>query len=130
MSAASMAVRRFHRPGLIVMACCRTLCQFELLAAGRQDPGHDRRLSDAAVVHRRIAWRAGRRRGDARLLRRGAVFVAMLLWPDVHVTPLHPIAILWFGLLGSVFLALMGILTSIWAEKFDMPRQCRICHRP
>ncbi|MDB5711535.1 MAG: multidrug transporter permease [Sphingomonas bacterium] len=49
----------------------------------------------------------------------GAVFVAMLLWPDVHVAPLHPIAILWFGLLGSVFLALMGILTSIWAEKFD-----------
>ncbi len=49
----------------------------------------------------------------------GAVFVAMSLWPDVHVYPMHPLAILWFGLLGSVFLALIGILTSIWAEKFD-----------
>jgi len=49
----------------------------------------------------------------------GAVFVAMALWPDVHVTPLHPVAILWFGLLGSVFLSMIGILTSIWAEKFD-----------
>jgi ABC-2 type transport system permease protein len=49
----------------------------------------------------------------------GAVFVAMALWPDVHVTPLHPLAILWFGLLGSVFLSLIGIMTSIWAEKFD-----------
>src|SRR6185369_12198133 len=48
-----------------------------------------------------------------------AVFIAMSLWPDVHVTPLHPAAILWFGLLGSVFLSLIGIMTSIWAEKFD-----------
>jgi ABC-2 type transport system permease protein len=48
-----------------------------------------------------------------------AVFVAMSLWPGVHVFPLHPLAILWFGLLGSIFLALIGILTSIWAEKFD-----------
>ncbi len=49
----------------------------------------------------------------------GAVWLAMAIWPGVHVTPHVPIAILWFGLLGSVFLALIGILTSIWAEKFD-----------
>ncbi len=49
----------------------------------------------------------------------GAVWLAMALWPGVHVTPHAPLAILWFGLLGSVFLALVGILTSIWAEKFD-----------
>jgi ABC-2 type transport system permease protein len=48
-----------------------------------------------------------------------AVFVAMLLWPGVHIVPLHPLAILWFGLLGAVFLSLVGVLTSIWAEKFD-----------
>src|SRR3954464_1430985 len=28
-----------------------------------------------------------------------AVFLAMLLWPGVHVTPTYPLAILWFGLL-------------------------------
>lgn len=49
----------------------------------------------------------------------GAVFLAMLLWPGVHIVPHHPIAILWFGLLGATFLALLGVLTSIWAEKFD-----------
>jgi ABC-2 type transport system permease protein len=48
-----------------------------------------------------------------------AVWVAMALYPGVHVTPVHPLAALWFGLLGSIFLALAGVLTSIWAEKFD-----------
>ena len=48
----------------------------------------------------------------------GTVWLAMALW-GVDVMPRHPWAILWFGLLGSLFLALMGVLTSIWAEKFD-----------
>ncbi len=47
------------------------------------------------------------------------VWLAMALYPGVHVTPHAPLAILWFGLLGAVFLALLGVLTSIWAEKFD-----------
>lgn len=48
-----------------------------------------------------------------------AVWLAMALWPVVQVTPAHFWAILWFGFLGALFLALMGVLTSIWAEKFD-----------
>lgn len=48
-----------------------------------------------------------------------AVWLAMALWPGVDVTPAHFWAILWFGFLGSLFLALMGVMTSIWAEKFD-----------
>lgn len=48
----------------------------------------------------------------------GAVWLAMALW-GVHVFPAHLWAVLWFGFLGSLFLALMGVLTSIWAEKFD-----------
>lgn len=48
-----------------------------------------------------------------------AVWGAMLFWPGVHVTPIHGWAILWFGLLGSAFLAFLGLLSSIWAEKFD-----------
>jgi ABC-2 type transport system permease protein len=47
------------------------------------------------------------------------VWAAMAIWPGVHVTPHAFFAVLWFGLLGSVFLALLGVLTSIWAEKFD-----------
>jgi len=49
----------------------------------------------------------------------GAVWLAMALWPGVDVTPVHLWAILWFGFLGSLFLALLGVMTSIWAEKFD-----------
>jgi ABC-2 type transport system permease protein len=48
-----------------------------------------------------------------------AVWLAMLFWPGIHIMPAHPLAALAFGLLGSVFLALLGVLTSIWAEKFD-----------
>jgi ABC-2 type transport system permease protein len=47
------------------------------------------------------------------------VWLAMVLYPGVDVTPRHPLAILWFGFLGAMFLSLLGVLTSIWAEKFD-----------
>lgn len=47
------------------------------------------------------------------------VWLAMALWPGVSVMPHHLWAILWFGFLGSLFLALLGVMTSIWAEKFD-----------
>ena len=48
-----------------------------------------------------------------------AVTLAMLLWPGVHLTAAHPWAIAWFGLMGSILLALIGLASSIWAEKFD-----------
>ncbi|HEY0313853.1 MAG TPA: ABC transporter permease [Allosphingosinicella sp.] len=48
-----------------------------------------------------------------------AVWLAMLLWPGVHVMPHHLWAIAWFGILGAAMLAFFGLLTSIWAEKFD-----------
>src|SRR3989337_192755 len=31
----------------------------------------------------------------------------------------RPVLVLWFGLMGSLLLAFLGLLTSIWAEKFD-----------
>jgi ABC-2 type transport system permease protein len=48
-----------------------------------------------------------------------AVWVAMLLWPGVHVIPSHLWAVVWFGLMGSLMLSFLGLITSIWAEKFD-----------
>jgi ABC-2 type transport system permease protein len=48
-----------------------------------------------------------------------AVWLAMILWPGVHVVPRHPLAIVWFGLMGSMMLSFLGLLTSIWADKFD-----------
>ncbi|MYM00123.1 ABC transporter permease [Novosphingobium sp. FGD1] len=48
-----------------------------------------------------------------------ALAAAMLLWPGIDMSMAHPWAVAWFGLAGSVFLALLGFLSSIWAEKFD-----------
>jgi ABC-2 type transport system permease protein len=48
-----------------------------------------------------------------------AVWLAMLLWPGVDVWPSHLWAVIWFGLMGSAMLGFLGLLTSIWAEKFD-----------
>jgi ABC-2 type transport system permease protein len=48
-----------------------------------------------------------------------ALALAMLLWPGVSLAVAHPWAVVWFGLMGSTFLGLLGFLSSIWAEKFD-----------
>ena len=48
-----------------------------------------------------------------------AVWLVMLLWPGVSVDIRRPELVLWFGLMGSLLLGFLGLLTSIWAEKFD-----------
>jgi ABC-2 type transport system permease protein len=48
-----------------------------------------------------------------------AVWLAMLLWPGVHVVPRHLWAVVWFGLTGATMLGFFGLITSIWADKFD-----------
>lgn len=48
-----------------------------------------------------------------------AVAVAMMLWPGVSLAMAHPWAVGWFGLMGSLLLSLIGLLSSLWAEKFD-----------
>jgi ABC-2 type transport system permease protein len=48
-----------------------------------------------------------------------AVWLAMLLWPGVSVGIRRPDLVFWFGLMGSLLLSFLGLLTSLWAEKFD-----------
>ena len=48
-----------------------------------------------------------------------AVWLIMAFWPGVSVSVAHPLSVLWFGLMGSLMLAFLGLMTSIWAEKFD-----------
>jgi ABC-2 type transport system permease protein len=48
-----------------------------------------------------------------------AVALAMALWPGVSLAIAHLWAVVWFALMGSLLLATLGLLTSIWAEKFD-----------
>ncbi len=47
------------------------------------------------------------------------VGLAMALWPGVSLGVAHIWAVVWFGLMGSLMLSLLGLATSIWAEKFD-----------
>ena len=48
-----------------------------------------------------------------------AVWLVMLVAPGVSVPISNIIPILYFGLAGSIMLALLGLLTGIWADKFD-----------
>ena len=48
-----------------------------------------------------------------------AVWLAMFIWPGVDVGIEHWWAVLWFGIMGAAMLSFLGVLTSIWAEKFD-----------
>lgn len=48
-----------------------------------------------------------------------AVAAAMAFWPGVTLEARHPWAIVWFGLMGAILLSLIGVATSLWAEKFD-----------
>lgn len=47
------------------------------------------------------------------------VGAAMLFYPGVDLAMAHPWAVAWFGLMGAAMLALLGLMASIWAEKFD-----------
>ena len=46
------------------------------------------------------------------------VWAAMALY-GIGVWPQHLWAVVWFGFLGAAFLSLLGVLTSVWADKFD-----------
>jgi ABC-2 type transport system permease protein len=48
-----------------------------------------------------------------------ALWAVMLLWPGVSVDVHNVGLVLWFGLMGSLLLAFLGLLTSVWADKFD-----------
>jgi ABC-2 type transport system permease protein len=48
-----------------------------------------------------------------------AVWLVMAIAPGVNVPIQNPLLVLYFGTMGSILLALLGILTGIWADKFD-----------
>jgi ABC-2 type transport system permease protein len=48
-----------------------------------------------------------------------AVWIVMLFWPGVSVEVRRPELLLYFGLMGALMLSFLGLMTSIWADKFD-----------
>lgn len=116
----TVAFADFIAPGLIVMGMLQNAfanASFSLLVGKIQGTIVDYLMPPLSTAELLAALIGG---AVTRAVCVGAaVWLAMALWPGVHVTPAHPLAILWFGLAGSAFLAFLGVLTSIWAEKFD-----------
>ena len=48
-----------------------------------------------------------------------AIWLAMWIWPGITHIPKHFWAVLWFGVSGAALMSFVGVLASIWAEKFD-----------
>ncbi|MEQ1547438.1 MAG: ABC transporter permease [Chakrabartia sp.] len=110
----------FLAPGLIIMGMMQNAfanSSFALLVGKVQGTIIDYLMPPLSSGELLIGLTAG---AVTRAVFVGAtIWGAMVLWPGVHVTPKHYWAVLWFGLMGSTLLALIGVLTSIWAEKFD-----------
>jgi len=110
----------FLAPGLIVMAMMQNAfanSSFSLLSGKMQgtiidllmpplSPGELMTGILAAAVTRAIAVGC-------------TVALGVALWPGVSLAVAHLWAVGWFGLMGSLMLATIGLATSIWAEKFD-----------
>lgn len=47
------------------------------------------------------------------------VVTAASVWPFAHFGVANPAALVFFGLVASALLALTGLLTGLWSEKFD-----------
>lgn len=110
----------FIAPGLIVMAMLQNAfanASFSLLVGKMQGTIVDY-LMPPLSTGELIAGLVGAAVTRAVLVG-CAVWLVMVPWPGVHVAIVHPLSVVWFGLMGGLMLALMGLLTSIWADKFD-----------
>ena len=109
----------FLAPGLIVMGMIQNAfanSSFSLLVGKIQGTIVDYLMPPLSTLELLIALVAG---AVTRAFCVGiAVWVAMWLW-GIDVSTQHVWAIVYFGLMGSIMLAFFGVLTSIWAEKFD-----------
>lgn len=110
----------FIAPGLIVMAMMQNAfanSSFSLLAGKIQGTIIDLLmppLSDGELMTGIVGAAVTRA-----VLVGGALAIAIVVYPGASLHYAHAWAIIWFGLVGAVMLALLGLLASIWAEKFD-----------
>ncbi|CAN5163104.1 ABC transporter permease [soil metagenome] len=110
----------FIAPGLIAMAMIQATfanASFSLLSGKMQGTIVDY-LMPPLSTGELLAALAGASVTRAMLVGM-ALWAVMMLVPALHVWPQHLWAIAWFGILGSTFVAFLGILTSVWSEKFD-----------
>ena len=48
-----------------------------------------------------------------------AVWTVMAIAPGVNVPVANPVLVVYFGTMGAVMLSLLGVLSGVWADKFD-----------
>jgi ABC-2 type transport system permease protein len=48
-----------------------------------------------------------------------AVWAVMAIAPGVDVPIRNPLLVVYFGTMGAMMLSLLGVLTGVWADKFD-----------
>lgn len=110
----------FIAPGLIVMAMMQNAfanTSFSFLSGKIQGTIIDLLMPPLSVGELMTGIVAS---GVTRAVMVGlAVAGAMLFYPGLTLHISHVWAIVWFGLMGAIMLALLGLLASIWAEKFD-----------
>lgn len=110
----------FVAPGLIVMGMMQNAfanASFAFLSGKMQGTIVDYLMPPLSEIELMVAMIAA---AVTRAVLVGlALSAAMLLWPGVSLAMAHPWAVVWFGLMGAIFLSLLGLLSSIWAEKFD-----------
>ena len=110
----------FIAPGLIMMAMLQNSfanSSFSLLVGKIQGTIVDYLMPPLAVGELIIALVGA---AITRAILVGfALWLAMLLWPGVHVGTDHFWAVAVFGILGAMMLGFLGLMTSVWAEKFD-----------
>ncbi len=110
----------FIAPGLIIMAMLQNSFangSFSLMVGKMQGTIVDY-LMPPLSVGELIAALAGAAVTRAVLVG-FAVWLVMSFWPGVSVSIASLPSVIFFGLAGSLMLALLGIITSMWADKFD-----------
>ena len=110
----------FLAPGLIVMGMIQNSfanTSSSLLIAKIQGTIVDVLMPPLSSAELLVAWVGGA--VTRAWLVGGAVYLVMLLAPGVDVPISNFGVVVYFGTMGAVMLALLGILTGIWADKFD-----------
>lgn len=110
----------FLGPGLIVMGMVQNSfanTSSSILVAKVQGSIIDVLMPPLSAGELMLAWVGGAL--TRAWLVGAAVWLAMAIAPGVDVPIRNPLLILYYGTMGSVLLALLGILTGIWADKFD-----------
>ena len=108
----------FLAPGLIMMVMIQTSFSHSsssLVMAKMQGNIVDLLMTPMASTEIGLAISLG---GVTRALVT-ATALGLVMQPFVSVVPLHPEAVLFFAVTGSMAMATLGVIGGIWADKFD-----------